>query len=446
MTVKHGALKVLAYLGQLAALLPFAVLFDSMGMGGWTAWHFAAAFGVWAMFLAFGVLIGVLINSLKKSSKLPKKLEPLWNFLQKMGFVLPTAAFITLGVLFEPNPAVYVFILPAGIIVYVCAAITAGKTYSEIFTSFQFILYTIMSVFAMAALAMSNKSELRSVGGYILCAGFAVIALLTALIFNQKNVDVCTKQRGNGKAVLPVGLRGYNALLVTGIFTVTLGLFIFAKPLGALLKTVIATFVRAGILISDMMSSCSPDFGSETPPDIKKEPTDSGSLGDMLPPSDTGVSDEISTVIIVTTLVIFIIAFRKHILNVIKRLFAPLFKSRAKISDAPFSDEITLSNAKRLTPRSLKKAERELSRQYSRERSSSRKYRLGYALFLARLRRTKHSPELSDTVTVHREKGECEFDEELSGFSEVYSKVRYADVSPTERELSEQSEILKKIK
>ena len=446
MTVKHGALKALAYFGQLAALFPFAVLFDSMGMGGWTAWHFAAAYGVWAVFMAFGVLMGFWISKLKKSPKLPKKLEPLWNFLLKLGFAAPTAAFITFCVLFKLNPAVYPFILPAGIIVYVCAAMTSGKTYSEIFTSFQFVLYIITSVLAMAALALSDKSGLRSVGGYMLCAGFAVISLLTAVIFNQKNIDICTKQRGSGKAALPVGLRGYNTLLVAGIFTVTLGLFVFAKPLGSLLKFIIAALIRAGIFITDKLSSCVPDYGGVTPPADNTDPTESDPLGDRLPIGDPAVSEEISTIIIIAVSVIFIIAFRKHIINAIKRLFAPLFRSRSEISDTPFSDEITLSDAKKLTPGSIKKAERELSRQYARERSPSRRFRLGYALFLARLRRTKQPPVPSDTAAVLREKGEREFGEDLKSFTDVYGKVRYADISPTERELSEQNELLRKIK
>ena len=112
-------------------------------------------------------------------------------------------------------------------------------------------------------------------------------------------------------------------------------------------------------------------------------------------------------------LIILVIAFRKPIWNAIKNLFAPLFKNRKKAADVPFYDEITESSAKTLTPKAQKRAERELSKQYERENSPERKYRLGYALFLAKLRRTKCPPEPSDTTDIHREKGASAFNENL---------------------------------
>ncbi len=441
MKINHKALKILAYFGQLAALFPFAVMFEAMAMGGWTAWHFAAVYGAWAAFLAFGVLIGTLINRAKNSTKLPKNLEPLWNFLLKIGFFVPTAVFIAAGVTLKLNPAIYPLILSAGIIAYLCAATTAGRSCFEIFTSFQFVLYLIAALIAVTSISLAKKSELMSLGSYMLCAGFAVIVLLTAIIFNQKNIDLCTRRRGNGKAVLPEGLRRYNALLVTGIFAVTLGLFVFAKPLSEMIKLLIFAVVRAWVFITEKISSCTPvpDM-SETPSDDDAENTA------LMPHGGLENSGNVITVLGLIMLIIFAIAFRKHIVRAVKHLLTPLFKSRKHPWSMPFYDEITTSDTKTHTPRSLRKAERELFRRYSRERSPERKFRLGYALFLAKLRRTKRPPEVSDTVSAHREKGESEFRRELGGFSEAYSRVRYADVPPTERELLEQSELLRKIK
>ncbi|MDE6726307.1 MAG: hypothetical protein K2J80_00030, partial [Oscillospiraceae bacterium] len=270
----------------------------------------------------------------------------------------------------------------------------------------------------------------------ILCVGFAVVILLLVVLTNQRNIDNCTKQRDSGKAALPHGLRTYNTLIVFGIFAVALGLFVFAKPLGRLVMKVISAIVGAVLFIMEKFAAL---FEFDETPFL---PSD-GNNEYLIPDQEisSGWNDIMITLAIIAGIVC-VIVFRKQIVRAIKAFFAPLFRSRAKGADTPFADEITSSDAKRLSVRARRKAERELARRYARENDPERKFRLGYALFLTQLSRTKHAPEPSDTTDTHRAKGERAFGESLSEFTEIYNKVRYADVPPTTEELNTESELL----
>ena len=441
---RHSFFKGLAVLGQLASLFPFAVIFEALTVKQLVVWHFFAIYAVWIVFRAAGWFVGSMVSSLQKR-RLPKKLIPLTNFLSKLGVAVPIAAFIALGVWQKLDFSAYTFIMSAGIIIYFGGSLSIGRSYSDIFSRSWFVLDLVASIIVVFAITISKENEASGAAGYLLCVGFAVVTLLSAVLANQTNIDTQTKQRDAGKAVLPEGLRRYNALLVIGIVTVTLGLFVFAKPLAALLKTFIGVlFAAIFFVIEKILSFFSTEDISDIPTDLEDADTPwfenyrGGSVGNVI------------FAVVLIVVIVLMIRYRKQIFDVIKNavknLFAPLFKGRDKTFDTPFADEITSSDAKLTSPRAQRKAERELERRYARETSPERKYRLGYALFLTRLRRTEHPPVPSDTTDAHREKGERAFGEDMRGFSAVYNNVRYADLPPTAEELAAADELLHRIK
>lgn len=430
-----------AYIGQFVSLFPFAFMLETLGLETLTVWHFFAAYGVWVAFWAFGLLAGKISERVTNGRKFRQKYTPIVNLLSNIGFIVPSAILIAVGIALDLEFSIYVFIMAAGIIIYFGGCLTVGKNYGGIFPKTWFVLYFVSAVIATLILALSKKTEIASKVEFMLCVGFAVITLITVVLSNQLNIDKCTNQRDSGKAVLPDGLRRYNLLIVIGIFAITTGLFVFAKPLGNLFKTVIGAVVNAVLSVTQMLSKLfkSPEDTAQVDSD-GEEPILSSNK------NETSNFGDVYFVLIMAVLIILVIAFRKPIWNAIKNLFAPLFKNRKKAVDVPFYDEITESSAKTLTPKAQKRAECVLSKQYERENSPERKYRLGYALFLAKLRRTKCPPEPFDTTDIHREKGESAFNENLREFSETYNKVRYADIPPVAEQLAAESELLKKLK
>lgn len=436
---RHSIFKALAVLGQLAALFPFAVFFEAMALEKLVVWHFFAIYAVWIVFRESGYLIEKLLCSLRYR-RIHKRLVPITYFLSRIGFAVPTAAFIALSVWLKSEASAYFYILPACIIIYFGGNLSVGRSYSDIFSRSWFALNVVASVLSVIALSISEETDVSETARYILCVGFAVVTLLSAVLANQTNIDTVTNQRDAGKAALPEGLRRYNTLLVMGIVTLTLGMFVFAKPLASLLRTVIGAVVGAVLFLYAKLYSLflgtdeeAPINGSEANPPLI-EPQSGGQIGNIV------------FAVILIAIAVLMIVFRKAIFNAIKSFIEPLFRIRAKPLDRPFADEITSSDAKLTSPRAQKKAERELLRRYKRETSPERKFRLGYALFLARLRRTSQPPVPSDTTDAHREKGEKAFGEDLRVFSEAYNKVRYADLPPTAEELSAADELLRRIK
>lgn len=437
----HSFLKILAYFGQFAALFPFAAAMEVLSVGAFILWHFAAIYGVWLAFWAFGLLAAALIRRVKSKKVLPKKLVPILNFLMKTGFLLPCALMITASVMLKLNIGVIFYALLGSIPIYFGGCFSLGKTYSDIFSRTWFVLYIISSILLTIMFTLSVKGELAALGGRMLCVGFAVIIFVSALLTNQTNIDTCTNQRDRGRAVLPWGLRRYNALIGVGVFAVTLGLFAFAEPIASLLRIVFGAVVNAFVYVAKWLDSLL--HYSDEP--IEIESSEAGFNEGSIEINDNSVGD-LLTVILIAGIVVLIVVFGKRILIAIKNFFAPLFRDRRKTSDIPFADEITSSDKKPQTERMKRKAERDLERRYIRETSPDVKYRLGYELFLTRLAKTSNPPEPSDTTDVHREKGESAFGEDMKGFAETYNKVRYADAPPTSAELDEQMSLLDRIK
>lgn len=429
---------VLACIGQLAALFPFAVIGAVVG-GETGLLQFAVIFAVWAAFRLIGLGIGLLAEKLK-SGRYSIKLHPLINFLARFCCVIPTVALAVVSVLLKLHAAVYFYILPPSLAICFGGYLGAGRSYSDVFTKGWFAVYPIAAILASLMLTAPEISGSAPWAGQALCAGFAAEILIFVVIANQSNIDKCTKQRDAGKAALPHGLRRYNALLVIGIFAVSLGLFVFARPLGKMLINAIVAVVSAVMFVIDRLGSLFVKTDESSPT------VGEGESRDPLFPGHYGGSfNDVLMTVTAIIVIVLAIAYRKPIMKALKSLFAAAFRNRDKGFDMPFADEITSSDAKALSPRAQRKAQRELARRYVRETKPALKYRLGYALFLARLRHTAAPPAPSDTTDIHREKGERVWEVDLSGFSEAYDRVRYGDISPTPEELAAQAELLKRL-
>lgn len=426
----------LALIGQLAALFPFAVMSVAVSEKAPELWRFAVIFAVWILFRAAGWGIGSLAERIKRGRK-SEKLHPLINFLARLCCIVPLGAFIAACVAFELPSALYFYTIPPSVAIYFGGYFSVGRSYSDVFTKGWFAVYPISAL--ILSLMLSAGEVSAPWAGGVLCIGLALEILLFVVIANQANIDKCTKQRDAGKAALPRGLRRYNAVIVISVFTASLGLFIFAGPLGQLLVTAILAVIGAVMLFIDWLGNL---LNSSNKP-VEDIRTSGGDRLTSFAKNHNISSHDIFITLVVIVALVLIIAFRKQIWSAFKRAFAAAFKNRDKRFDTPYVDEIMSSDAKPRTLRELKKAERELFKKYARETSPAVRYRLGYALFLARLRRTENPPAPSDTTDIHREKGERSFGVDLTELSKTYNKVRYGDITPTSEELAAEDELIR---
>lgn len=427
--------KALAIIGQLAALFPFAVMSVAVSEKPPELWRFAVIFAVWLLFRAAGWGAGSLAERIKRARK-SEMLHPLINFAARLCCVIPLGAFVAACVVFELPSALYFYTIPPSVAIYFGGYSSVGRSYSDVFTKGCFAVYPISALLLSVMLAVGEVSAPWA--GGVLCIGLALEILLFVVIANQANIDKCTKQRDAGKAALPRGLRRYNAAIVISAFTASLGLFIFAKPLGRLIVTAVVAVIGAVMFVIDLLGNL---FSSSNVP--SEELSGNSDRVSSLPARFGADPNDIFITLAVIVAAVLLIAFRKQLWSAFKRAFAAAFKNRDKRFDTPYVDEIMSSDAKPLTPREVRKAERELFKKYARETSPALRYRLGYALFLARLRHTENPPAPSDTTDIHREKGERSFGIDLSELSETYSRVRYGGAIPTAEQLAAEDELIR---
>ena len=140
------------------------------------------------------------------------------------------------------------------------------------------------------------------------------------------------------------------------------------------------------------------------------------------------------------------VRFRREIWEFIKGLLAPLFREKAAPEPLPFADEVSDLDSERAVSRSRRRREQALLRRYRRETDPAERFRLGYALFLCRLRNTPFAQAACDTPTVHAQKGELAFRlEHIRRLAAIYDEVRYGERQPSAQELDFEEQLLREI-
>ena len=428
-------LSALAVFSQLLALYPFVVLTDGIGFSDFVWWHYAAMYGVIGAFYCFGRLLG----SWAFGGGFSGKVKPVVMFIARTGFVLPAVLFCIVCVAADLHTGLYLYLLPGCIAAYYGGYLSTGKGYSDIFTRGWFGAYFVAAIIAALLLGFTRDKALVSSGMIQLCASFGVMIIASAILTNQTNIDVQTRQRGGGRAVLPKGTRSYNAWLIGAVGALVVGLCLFTKPVAEGIMYLIKLLLKW--LLSLAHSGDEPE-----PEDVISDENNGGAI-------DYPVGDNILAQLLwylfLAAGVFLAIKFRRQIWGLIKEVFSPLFKVPVLEEQAPFVDEFSASADTRASSKELRRNERELLKRYRRETDPVLKYRAGYELFLIRLGGSAFPRLPTDTTTAHNIKGDKAFSARLpgrlAGMVSVYDRVRYGGEVPDGEELEQLDRILRQI-
>ena len=233
-------LMVLAVLCQFLVLFPFLVMSEGIGFGEFVWWHYAAMYAAAAGFWA----AGRLLRSWASGVGLSKRGRGWAVFLSRVGFVVPGAAFCVVCGLMGLHSGLYLYLLPGCIAAYYGGSLSVGRDYSEVFSRGWFGVYFVAAVIAAVLLSFTHNDFICSAGMNQLCVSFGALIIGAAVLTNQTNIDVQTRQRAGGRAVLPAGVRRSNALMIAVVGAVILALFLFAKPFGNAILECIKAVVR----------------------------------------------------------------------------------------------------------------------------------------------------------------------------------------------------------
>lgn len=434
--MQNRILPALAVFCQFLSLFPFMVLTEGIGFGEFIPWHYAVFYAAAVVFWICGRLLGVF----SQNQGLSRRAKPWAVFLARIGFLAPTAGFIVVCALLGLHSGLYLYLLPGCIAGYFGGYASTGREYSDIFTRGWFAVYFVAAIIAAALLSFTHDKALSSAGMTQLCVGFGGLIILAAVLTNQTNIDMQTRQRAGGRAVLPKGTRSYNAWLIATVGIVVVGLFLLTGPAARLISEGVKALLRWLLSLLNTEGDMNLDDGemSENTAEEMEYVINENPLADLL------------MFLMWALIVFFIIKFRRQIWGIIKEFFAPLFKVPQREEQAPFVDELSSSGYGQTSSREQRRTERELYRRYRRETDPVAKFRQGYELFLASLKKTPFHQLATDTTTIHSDKGGKAFGsrisaEELDGMVQVYNRVRYGGEVPQQQELEALDRIIETI-
>lgn len=424
MTMNNRALRAIAILGQLISVFPFVVLCEGAGYDAYIWWHYIAIYATIAVFYVMGRLCGAWAASPRHSRSFRSKAA----FLSRTALAVPIILFMIVCGALELSTGLYLYVLPSAIIMFFGGHATYGREYTDIFTRAWFALYFVAGLMTNVILWFTRDDVLISSGGFQICFGFGALMIIAAVLTNQTTIDTCTNQRDSGRLVLPDGLRGYNAWLVAAVAAVTVGLFLFVGPAARLLTAGVGQILRLLLWLLTRRGEM-----SATDNMLSDSDGESGLVVDV---ADNSFA-EATTLLLVIGIIVLMIVFRKQIAEMIRGLFAPLFKVQETVSEIAYSDEISEAPDTSRSYISRRKREQNLYKQFRREKDSLRKYRYGYKLMMLRLEDTAFATVPTDNTDIHRVKGENGLhSESVRKIVDIYNDVRYKGRVPTDEEIS----------
>ncbi len=427
-------LTALSIIAQLLTVFPFAVLCEGVAFGGYTWWHFFAYYAAFAVFYISGRFFSAWAGSSKRS----RSFRSFAAFLSRAAVALPIIAFVVASALLSLSTGVYLYALPAGLIMYHAGYTSHGKGYSDIFTRGWFALFFVAAIVAVVIISFVHEPEVKSGAAMLLCGSFGVLIVLAAVLTNQTNIDICTHQRDAGRVALPKGLRAYNSALVAAVVAVIVALLFFAAPLAGLFW--------AGIKqIFALLLTLLQGLGGTAAQDDVLSDTDPFGGGFGSGASGNGFASALAVLLIVGILVL-VIKFRKQIVAAIKGFFAPLFRVKEQEEQLAYMDELSdIPDTARTSSR--RKREQQLYKLYRKETDPVTKYRIGYRLMLMRLELTSYPPVPPDSTDIHKAKCKSAlFSDEAQQIISVYNAVRYNGSVPTPEQLSQQEGFINDIR
>ena len=247
------------------------------------------------------------------------------------------------------HSGLYLYLLPGCIAAYYGGSLSVGRDYSEVFSSGWFGVYFVAAVIAAVLLSFTHNDFICSAGMTQLCVSFGALIIGAAVLTNQTNIDVQTRQRAGGRAVLPAGVRRSNALMIAVVGAVILALFLFAKPFGNAILECIKAVVRFLLSLLNRGREDVDDDNelAENTSDVIDYTTNENPYADLL------------MFLLAAGIVFLVVKFRRQIWGFIREIFAPLFKEAVGGAPAPFFDEVSSSGDAKYASRSSARTERE---------------------------------------------------------------------------------------
>lgn len=409
--MRSGILKFLAVISFGLVTLPFVLTNDVL------AFENISVLRILMYYAGFGLVFG-LGYAFGKITVKRRKLILLERFTGLLTFC---AAFL---LLFITNEIGVIFAVGVSCVLwYFLGERAAHKHYADIFPAFMFGVYIGVTLLCYLFYGAMCPSELKEPVQTAVVFAFMVELCLAALLINQSGIYDKANRRRETRTMLPKGLSGYNAALVTGITVCGLMLYVFVDKIVWLLNEIVRLFIRLFVFLMRGYSEFMEIESGESASD---------------PMGYTGnETHDVWNLLFYVLVIILVIIFRRQIWQTIKGFFSRIigfFSKETALSEAEpeFVDVFEqVSDVRKVRDLSYSA----LMKQYKKESDPVKKYRLGYGILLWQMRYCKAKLVVSDTVSDQYEKGRDIFGSELKEITTAYDKLRYDGEEVTAEQL-----------
>ena len=410
--MRSGILKFLAVVSFGLVTFPFVLTNDVLSFEN------ISLLRMLAYYAGFGVIFGLGYAFGKVTIK-RKKLIPLERFAGLLTF---SASLLLLTVTDEVG-----IIFAAGVscvLWYFLGERASHKHYADIFPAFMFGVYIGVTLLCYLFYGAMCPKELKDPVQTAVIAAFMVEMCLAALLINQSGIYDKANRRKETRTMLPKGLSGYNAALVTGVTVCGLMLYVFSDKIVWLLNEIVRLLIRLFIFImarnTDFMAIEGSDNSAGHPGFIEHERYDVWNL------------------LVFAALIMLVIIFRRKLWQAIKNFFsriAGFFAKETAVSE-PEPEFVDVFEQVTDVRKGRDVSYSALMKQYRKETDPEKKYRLGYAVLLLQMKYCHAKLSVADTVTEQYEKGREIFGAELAGITAAYDRLRYDGEAVTAEQLS----------
>ena len=420
--MRSGILKFLAVISFGLVTFPFMLTNDVLAFGDISVLRIILYYGVFGMVFGVGFAFG-RVTIKRKKLIIPERIAGLLMFF--VSFLLLSFT-DEIGIIFAAGVSAVLW--------YFLGERAAHKHYADIFPAFMFGVYIGVTLLCYLFYGAMCEKELKAPVQTAVIVAFMVEMCLAALLINQSGIYDKANRRRETRTMLPKGLSGYNAALVTGITAGGLVLYVFSDKIVWFLNETIRLIIRLFV----MLMSGNAEFMAIDAGEVNAQ---SGAYSDAK-------SYDLWNVVFIIILIILTIVFRRQIWRAIKGFFSRIygfFARETELSDAEpeFIDVFEQVSDTRRGARTVSCSA--LMKQYKNETDPVKKYRLGYAVLLWQMKYCRAKLAPSDTVSEQYEKGRDIFGAGLLEITCVYDKLRYDNGTVTAEELSGLDDMVKSV-
>ncbi len=409
--MRSGILKFLAVISFGLVTLPFVLTNDVL------AFENISVLRMILYYCGFGIVFGLgyafgRVTVKRKKLILLERFTGLLTFCGGLLLFFITDEF---GVIFAVGASAVLW--------YFLGERAAHKHYADIFPAFMFGIYIGVTLLCYLFYGAMCEKELKDPVQTAVIIAFMVEMCLAALLINQSGIYDKANRRRETRTMLPKGLSGYNAALVTGVTVCGLMLYIFSDKIVWLLNEIVRLFIKLFLFLMHGYSEFMEIESGE-------------SSADPMGYSGNETYDLWNLLLFVVIIVLLII-FRRQIWHTLKGFFSRIigfFAKETTLSEAEpefvdvFEQVSDVRKGRDLSYSALMK-------RYKKETDPVKKYRLGYGVLLWQMKYCKAKLTASDTVTDQYEKGREIFGAELQVIASAYDKLRYDGAIVTEEQL-----------